>query len=95
MSSSGLTGPPARPPTTRLVVIRYIEPQPRNAAALGVNALSIGAAAEAIRRAQRSAQPSARAGFRLTQEAADQIGVVVYQALPGTATRRRAAAWSS
>ena len=69
-----------------MVAIRYIEPQARNAAALGVNALSIGAAAEAIRRAQRSAQPSATAGFRLTQEAADQIGVVVYQALPGTAS---------
>jgi len=69
-----------------LVVIRYIEPQQRNAAALGVNALSIGAASEAIRRAQRSAQPSATAGFRLTQESGDQIGVVVYHALPGSAS---------
>ncbi len=69
-----------------VVAIRYIEPQQRNAAALGVNALSIGAAAEAIVRAQRSAQPAASAGFRLTQESDDQIGVVVYHALPGTAS---------
>ena len=59
-----------------VVAIRYIEPQQRNAAALGVNALSIPAAAEAIRRAQRSGLPSVSAGFRLTQEAAEQIGVV-------------------
>jgi PAS domain S-box-containing protein len=69
-----------------VVAIRYIEPQQRNAAALGVNALSIDAAAEAIRRAQRSGQPSASAGFRLTQESANQTGVVVYHALPGTAS---------
>jgi len=65
------------------VVIRHIEPLQRNAAALGVNALSIHAAAEAIRRAQRSGQASASAGFRLTQEQADQTGVVVYKALAG------------
>jgi len=69
-----------------VLAIRYIEPAQRNAAALGVNALSIDAAAEAIRRAQRSGQPSASAGFRLTQEAADQTGVVIYHALPGTAS---------
>ena len=79
----------------------YIEPQQRNAAALGVNALSIDAAAEAIRRAQRSGQPSASAGFRLTQEAADQTGVVIYHALfeagppPRRSARRACAAWSS
>jgi PAS domain S-box-containing protein len=69
-----------------VLAIRYIEPEQRNAAALGVNALSIDAAAEAIRRAQRSGQPSASAGFRLTQEPADQTGVVIYHALPGTAS---------
>ena len=66
------------------VVIRYIEPQQRNTAALGVNALSIRAAAEAIRRAQRSGQASASAGFRLTQESAEQTGVVIYKVLPGS-----------
>ncbi|HYN60248.1 MAG TPA: CHASE domain-containing protein, partial [Rubrivivax sp.] len=64
-----------------VVAVRLIEPQARNAEALGVNALSIGAAAEAIRRAQRSGHPSASAGFPLTQESADQAGVVVYHAL--------------
>ena len=63
------------------MAIRYIEPQQRNASALGVNVLSISAAAEAIRRAQRSGQPSVSAGFRLTQEAGEQIGVVVYKVL--------------
>ena len=76
VSSSARTGPPAPAAGDEVVAIRYIEPQQRNAAALGVNALSIDAAAEAIRRAQRSGQPSASAGFRLTQEAADQTGVV-------------------
>ena len=66
-----------------VVAIRYIEPLQRNAAALGVNALSIDAAAAAIRRAQRTGQASASAGFRLSQESADQVGVVVYQALTG------------
>jgi PAS domain S-box-containing protein len=66
-----------------VVAVRHIEPLQTNAAALGVNALSIAPAAEAIRRAQRTGQPAASAGFRLTQEAADQVGVVIYHALPG------------
>ncbi len=61
--------------------MRYIEPQQRNAAALGVNALSIDAAARAIRLAQRSGQPRATAAFRLTQESGEQMGVVIYRAL--------------
>ncbi len=64
-----------------VVAVRYIEPLERNAAALGVNALSIDAAARAIRRAQRTGEPSASAGFRLTQEAGEQMGVVIYRAL--------------
>ena len=75
---------PARAAADELVVIRYIEPMAGNASALGVNALSIEAAAAAIERARRSGQPNATAGFRLTQEAADQTGVVVYHALPGS-----------
>ncbi|HMO45561.1 MAG TPA: CHASE domain-containing protein [Rubrivivax sp.] len=65
------------------VVVRYIEPRQRNAGALGVNSMSVRASAEAIRRAQRSGRPSASAGFKLAQEGADQIGVVVYRALGG------------
>ncbi len=64
-----------------VLAVRYIEPQQGNAAALGVNALSIDAAAEAIGRAQRSGQASASAGYRLTQETAEQVGVVIFQAL--------------
>ena len=75
-------GPAAAASDDEVLAVRYIEPQQRNAAALGVNVLSIAAAAEAVRRAQRSGQPSATAGFRLTQEDADQVGVVVYHALP-------------
>ena len=64
-----------------VVAVRYIEPQARNAAALGVNALSIPAAAEAIRRTQRSGMAATSASFRLTQETGTQLGVVIYQAL--------------
>ncbi len=66
-----------------VVAIRYIEPQPGNAAALGLNTLSVQAAAAAISRAQRSGQPSASAGFRLVQAPGEQTGVVVYQAVAG------------
>ena len=66
---------------TDVVAIRLIEPRVLNASALGVNAMSIAAAREAIERAQRSDAPAATAGFRLTQEAGDQTGVVIYRAL--------------
>ncbi len=64
-----------------VVAIRLIEPRKSNASALGVNAMSIAAAREAIERAQRSDAPAATTGFRLTQEADDATGVVVYRAL--------------
>ena len=81
-----------------LMVIRAIEPMVSNAAALGVNALSIPAAREAIEAAVRTGQPAASAGFILTQDSSDSphTGVVVYRALydgePGTADQRVAAA---
>ena len=78
------TDTPARPGgDNEVVAIHYIEPRTGNAAALGVNVLSIPAARVAVDRARRSGQPAATAGFRLTQQPADenQIGVVVYQAL--------------
>jgi len=66
-----------------VMALRYIEPIERNAAALGVNSRSIPAARRAIDAALRSGQPVATAGFRLTQQPADQnqVGVVVYQAI--------------
>ena len=66
-----------------LMVIRAIEPMASNAAALGVNALSIPASRAAIEAAIRTDRPAATAGFALTQSAPDapQTGVVVYRAI--------------
>ena len=87
---------PGAPPD-EVVAIRYIEPMAGNAGALGVNALSVPPAREAIERSQRQDTAAATAGFRLSQDAPDsrQTGVVVYRALyhgqPATeAARRRA-----
>ena len=75
-----------------VVAIRYIEPQQPNATALGVNALSIDAAADAVRRTLRSGQP-APAPVSADAEPAEQIGIVIHQALPGATTGRDA--WAS
>jgi len=64
-----------------VIAIRLIEPVATNAAALGVNALSIPAARAAIQRSASTDAPVATSGFRLTQEAGDQTGVVLYRAL--------------
>jgi PAS domain S-box-containing protein len=73
-------------------VIRFIEPLPANAAALGVNTQSIAIARAAIAKAARSGQPVISAGFKLTQGG---TGVVVYQAVyrgqPGSDDERAAA----
>ena len=63
------------------VVLRTIEPLAGNAAALGVNALSIPAARAAILRARDSGEPAASSGFALTQSAEGTNGIVLYQAL--------------
>jgi PAS domain S-box-containing protein len=68
-----------------VVAIRHIEPAADNAGALGVNALSIPAAREAILATRDSGAPAATAAFRLTQSQADESGLVVYQALYGGA----------
>ena len=65
-----------------VVAIRHIEPPAGNAAALGVNVLSIPAARAAIlSHARAAASRRPRAGFRLTQVDGDETGVVIYQAL--------------
>jgi len=64
----------------RMVVIRYIEPM-RNNMAIGVNIRSIPTARSAVDIAIRTDSPAATAGLRLTQEAADQAAVVIYQAV--------------
>ena len=66
-----------------VLAIHSIEPRAGNAAALGVNVLSIPAARAAVEVARRTGEPAATAGFRLTQQPAgeDRSGVVIYQAL--------------
>ncbi len=64
-----------------VVALRLIEPARGNAGALGVNAMSIPAARSAILSARATGQPTATAGFRLTQSAGDETGLVLYQAL--------------
>ena len=64
-----------------VVAIRFVEPTASNQAALGLNALSVPAARDAIQRSARDDKPAATAGFRLTQERENQAGVVVYRAL--------------
>ena len=66
-----------------VVAIRYIEPFASNAPALGLNLLSVPPVRAAVEAARRSGQATATAGFRLTQQAAneDQVGVALYQAL--------------
>ena len=64
-----------------VVAIRFIEPLASNVAALGVNALSISAAREAIQRTTREDKPVATTAFKLTQESGQQRGVVLYRAL--------------
>ncbi len=74
-----------------VVAIRHIEPEADNAAALGVNAMSIPAAREAITRTRQSGEPAATAAFRLTQSQTDESGLVIYQALYGGDTTDSAA----
>ena len=64
-----------------VVAIRHLEPRARNATALGVNSMSVAAARDAIQRTVASDAPAASDGFRLTQEAGDQTGVVIYRAV--------------
>ena len=73
-------GAPAR---DDVLAVRHIEPMSGNAAALGVNSLSIPVARAAIEQASRTGLPAATAGFRLTQQDADKdpTGVVIYAPL--------------
>jgi PAS domain S-box-containing protein len=75
--------PPLPESREEVVAVRLIEPLAQNAAALGVNVLSIPSTRAAIEIARRTGQPTATAAFRLTQQPAgqNQLGVVVYQAL--------------
>ncbi|MCS7101561.1 MAG: CHASE domain-containing protein, partial [Burkholderiaceae bacterium] len=70
--------PSAPAPADEYVVVTYIEPEAANAAALGVNALSVAAPREAIVRALETGAPAATAPFRLTQAPEAGVGIVVY-----------------
>ena len=72
-------------PKDHLLAVRRIEPPAGNAVVLGLNVLSIPVPREAVERTERTGQPSATAGFRLTQQpdTGNQAGVVVYQAVFG------------
>jgi len=63
------------------LAIRLIEPLQRNASALGVNIRAIPQARPALDHAARTGLPAATAGFRLSQDSADNTGVVLYQAV--------------
>ncbi len=64
-----------------LMAIRYIEPEDRNAAALGLNSRSVPSARVAIDRATLTDTAAATVPFVLTQVPGDESGVVVYRAL--------------
>lgn len=66
-----------------VVAMRYVEPRAGNEAALGVNVLSVEATRAAVAVARRSHAAVATAGFRLTQERGEQMGVVIYRAVRG------------
>jgi len=77
-----------------VLAVRHIEPERDNAAALGVNSLSVPAARDAIDTTRRTGEPAASAVFPLTQSSKEEAGVVLYQALysgqPATAAAREA-----
>ena len=70
-------------PGDDMLAIRYIEPLAGNTAAVGVNVMSISPARAAVQTTRDTGRPAASAGFRLTQQAANenQLGVVIYQAV--------------
>ncbi|MDO9315113.1 MAG: CHASE domain-containing protein [Burkholderiaceae bacterium] len=63
--------------------VRLVEPLEGNVGLLGINALSIPVAREAIEAAVRTDRPTASAAFHLSQDAADspKSGVVIYRAI--------------
>jgi PAS domain S-box-containing protein len=80
------------------VVLRRIEPRSDNAAALGVNALSIPAARAAILAAAGSGAVAATSGFVLTQgSSTGETGIVLYRAMyrgPDATDEQRQRHWS-
>ncbi len=71
----------ARAQSGEVVVVRRIEPERDNSAALGVNSLSVPAARAAITATRQSGEPAATAVFPLAQLSNNAVGLVLYQAL--------------
>ena len=74
-------GDVATPPDEDMMVIRFVEPLPRNAAALGVNVRSIPGARAALAKAASLRRAAASAGIQLSQDKDGTVGIVVYQPL--------------
>jgi PAS domain S-box-containing protein len=87
----GPAGERLPPGGAELTPVRFVEPLERNAMALGVNALSVPEAREAVMRARRTDLPAASAGFRLMQERARQTEIVIYRAVYGQSAPTAAA----
>ncbi|ATE60414.1 EAL domain-containing protein [Thauera sinica] len=64
----------------------YVEPLAANRSVIGLNPLSLAAAAEALEKTRTTGQPAATAALRLVQESGSQQGVMIYRAVrqPGT-----------
>lgn len=74
--------PDRRPPRdSELVALRFVEPLEGNERAVGLNVLSIPATRKTYEQTVQGNVPVASAGLRLTQEAGEQIGVVIYRAV--------------
>ena len=68
-------------PADRYLPLTYLEPLESNRRALGLNVIHLPATAEAVARTRDSGLPAASAPIRLVQEQAQQLGVVIYQAV--------------
>jgi len=77
----GAQGARNTPQGDEVLAVRYVEPMSRNAAALGVNSLSVATTRLAVQSARRTDRPVASAGFPLSQENPDQTGVAVFRAV--------------
>ncbi|MFN3986316.1 MAG: EAL domain-containing protein [Rhodocyclaceae bacterium] len=68
-------------PADEYLPILFVEPIAGNEAVLGLNPLSIPNAAHAIAQSRETHHPIASEAFTLTQERAQQLGVVIYYAV--------------
>lgn len=77
----------AAPTASQYMPLLYIEPIESNAAALGLNVLSLPATANAVKAAVDSGEPRATEAIHLVQERGSQRGVVIYLPVFGDTDR--------